>query len=454
MTKLEPNETTTGSLEPVSRISMEPLYQRLLKKGFPDSISAIEYCRDICAEYGFTIKQEASANKNIYVYCSREGLPDSQRNPKPSPQRKRPSKRCDCRWRIVLSENEQERWEFRKSLTATALEHNHEMMSPEEMVKAWPPEVSDMIIRLAQQRLQTHEIREAVKQYFPDITWNERRFYNRLTEERKRIRQRGVIERSQRLLLLSARLCSIVAGNEGWAICVENDLARMFDNFCQLTRLTPEAIESLVDMQPNQIQSYTSPEKEMQTHRLAASTTESNMADPLVILDASPSSDLEDLCPTTPSAKRRKSNPKFTEAPKGTQVVPVPAYTLFVRSQPLRSPSDASSQSSRRTAADSPTGLDSHSPQNIPPPTFNGASTASFFTLTSPTSSASSSSSMAFPRHYMDMPQQRSASTSQHVSTAHSAPTSHGIHNAHSTPTAHNAHNAHDAHNAQCSYCS
>ncbi|KAL0094247.1 hypothetical protein F4703DRAFT_1711403, partial [Phycomyces blakesleeanus] len=368
---------------------MDPLYQRLLKKGFADSVSAIEYCRDVCAEYGFTIKQEASANKNIYVYCSREGLPDSQRNPKPSPQRKRPSKRCDCKWRIVLSENEQEQWEFRKSLTATALEHNHEMMSPDEMVKAWPPEVSDMIIRLAQQRLQTHEIREAVKQNFPDITWNERRFYNRLTEERKRIRQRGVVDRSQRLLLLSARLCSVVAGNEGWAICVENDLVRMFDNFCQLTRLTPEAIESLVDMQQNQIQSDMSGERSLQPHRL-------------------------DHCSGTPAAKRRKSNFRSNESPKGTQVVTVPSYTLFVRSQPLRSPSDSSSQGSRRTMADSPTGLESHSPQNGPPTAFNGPSAASFFALTSPTSSSSSTSNMAFSRHRIDMPQQRSMSTSHH----------------------------------------
>jgi hypothetical protein len=64
------------------------------------------------------------ALQNIYVYCSREGVPDSQRNPKPSPQRKRPSKRCDCRWRIVLFENDQERWEFRKSVNAASSEHD------------------------------------------------------------------------------------------------------------------------------------------------------------------------------------------------------------------------------------------------------------------------------------------------------------------------------------------
>lgn len=42
---------------------MEPLYERLLKKPFGDSVSAIEYCRSVCAEFGFTVKQEASANR-------------------------------------------------------------------------------------------------------------------------------------------------------------------------------------------------------------------------------------------------------------------------------------------------------------------------------------------------------------------------------------------------------
>lgn len=74
-----------------SREAMEPLYERLLAKSFNDSASAVEFCRSLCSEFGFTVKQEASANKHIYVYCSREGLPDSQRRPRTSPQRRRPS---------------------------------------------------------------------------------------------------------------------------------------------------------------------------------------------------------------------------------------------------------------------------------------------------------------------------------------------------------------------------
>ncbi|KAG0163947.1 hypothetical protein DFQ30_010736, partial [Apophysomyces sp. BC1015] len=410
MTKVTEQDPST----PFTRVSMEPVYERLLKKTFPDSAHAIEFCRAACSEFGFTVKQEASANRNIYVYCSREGLPDSQRNPRPSPQRKRPSKRCDCRWRVVLSENDQEQWVFRKSLNPNASEHNHEMMSPDEMVKAWPQEVNDMIIQLARQRLQTHEIRETVKQRFPDITWNERRFYNRLTEERKRIRQRAVIERTQRLLMLSARLCSVVAANEDWATCVESDLSRMLDNFCQLTRITPDAIDSLVDFQQDLIQSDAE-RLASNTHRLSIAGTSGDLSD-----------ETEDM--TSPS-KKRKSVAIRTEAPKGTQPVYIPNYTLFVRSQPPRSCSESSSQGSRRTFADSPTGLGSHSPQTAVAAAAAAGPSAAFFSLASPTSTSSSSSSMPFrplsqPRT-VPSPQQQvdPASSSFMISQSYHTPT-------------------------------
>ncbi|KAL7315803.1 hypothetical protein PS15m_004977 [Mucor circinelloides] len=385
MTKPEHDMLNDPKPNSYMRVPMEPLYERLLKRPFPDSVSAIEYCRSVCAEFGFTVKQEASANRNIYVYCSREGLPDSQRNPKPSPQRKRPSKRCDCRWRVVLSENEHEEWEFRKSMNPNASEHNHDMMSPEEMVKAWPAEVNDMIIQLARQRLQTHEIREAVKQQFPDISWNERRFYNRLTEERKRIRQRGVVERSQRILLLSAQLCSVVANNEEWAFAVDTELQRMFENFCQLARLTPENINALVDLQADMIQ--------MDTDRLVSNTHRLS-----IVSDAD-----EDLM-GSPAKKRRSFATKSDtivahntkaggtiETQKGIQMVHVPSYTIQIRSL---NRSSSESSTSRRVYTEAPYLEGSSQLQQQQQQAFGSSS--SFFSLASPTSSSSSSSSMPF----------------------------------------------------------
>ncbi|KAI9312336.1 hypothetical protein BX666DRAFT_1880970 [Dichotomocladium elegans] len=392
----------------LARVSMEPLFERLLKRTFPDSVSAIEHCRNLCAEFGFTVKQEASANRNIYVYCSREGLPDSQRNPKPSPQRKRPSKRCDCRWRVVLSENEHDQWEFRKSMNPNASEHNHEMMSPDEMVKAWPAEVNQLIIQLARQRLQTHEIREAVKTRFPDITWNERRFYNRLTEERKRIKQRGVLDRSQRLLIMSARLCAVVTANDDWTNAVEAEMTRMLDNFCQLSRLPPESIASLSDLQPDMIQTD-GPIAGQPQQRHSSSASSGNESDGM-----SPTPTDMNLDEVSPTKKRKSlsSAPILVapsrDAPKGAQTVYVPGYTLFVRHQPMRSSSEPSSQQvaaaagmSRRAFIGSPPDLLSSQHQTSP---MGAAAAAAFgqgsavFSLASPSSSSSSSTS-SLPFH-------------------------------------------------------
>jgi hypothetical protein len=324
---------------------------------------------------------------------------------------------------VVLSENELEEWEFRKSMNPNASEHNHDMMAPDEMVKAWPVEVNDMIIQLARQRLQTHEIREAVKQHFPDITWNERRFYNRLTEERKRIRQRGVVERSQRLLLLSARLCSIVAANNEWTIYVESELQRLFENFCQLARLTPENINTLVDLQTDliQLESLLS-----NTYRLSITN------------DGSRASNDDDIL-ESPAKKRRSfarassTSSASTGAPdsqKGIQMVYVPSYTLQIRSHIIRPSSDPMSSSSghpgrhgypeppfnenggggggggggsgshdahlqqRQQQQQQQHGHHQHGQQQA----FGNSS--SLFSLASPTSSSSSSSSIPFQRQH------------------------------------------------------
>ncbi|KAI8995024.1 hypothetical protein BDB01DRAFT_847003 [Pilobolus umbonatus] len=416
-----PPESSKSAL--ASRSAMEPLYEKLLHRAFPESASAIEHCRNICAEFGFTVKQEASANRNIYVYCSREGLPDSLRNPKPSPQRKRPSKRCDCRWRVVLSENEDEDWEFRKSLNPTASEHNHEMMTPEEMVKAWPAEVNDLIIQMARQRLQTHEIREAVKLQFTDITWNERRFYNRLTEERKRIKQRGVIQRTQRLLLLCAQICSIAASNDEWALCVEDDLQRLFENFCRLARLKPDSVDNLVDMEIDKIQ--------IETDRLTSHTHQLALHEDiggLGIGSASP-------------AKKRKStsdkSPRSTDTigpnGKGIQLVHVPSYTIHVRNHLHPLPE----QSGGRTYAESPSIVNTTTLMGIIPQSRQPYGThSSFYSLTSPTSSSSSSSSMPFHRQSihpirMHSPHIGSTHSPNEFMFSHSYPQGHPGHQQH-----------------------
>ncbi|KAI9492682.1 hypothetical protein BDB00DRAFT_420580 [Zychaea mexicana] len=218
-----------------------PFYEQLLRLSFPDSVTAIEHCRDLCAQFGFTVKQEASTHRNIYVYCSREGLPDSLRNPKSNPKRKRPSKRCDCRWRVVLYQ-QQGNWVFRKSLNPEAAKHNHELMRPEEIDRNWPKKVIDFIYELARTNLPTADIRSKVQAEFPELSWNERRFYNRLTEERQKIKHREAVTRARRLTDMWERVCVAAAGNEEMSGYIESELARLFSVTCQMTKLDPQTL--------------------------------------------------------------------------------------------------------------------------------------------------------------------------------------------------------------------
>ncbi|CAO3595264.1 unnamed protein product [Absidia cylindrospora] len=421
------NSKSQQNLLSGSREAMEPLYEQLLSQSFSDSHSAVEFCRHACAEFGFTVKQEASANKNIYVYCSREGLPDSLRKPKPVPQRKRPSKRCDCRWRVVLSETSQGRWEFRKSTSVTAYEHNHEMMNPKEMVKAWPAQVNDYIIQLArqqQQHLQTHDIRELVKRRFPDITWNERRFYNRLTEERKRIKQREVIERVRRLLLLSAQLCSVVAAtsSDEWFGHVEADLTRLFDHYAQLARLPPDAVSSLVDLHLDHI-SMDTPDYHPAVPRKSASFSNDTTSHPLCDSSSSSAKMVKWENPVTEGASRKRKctfDPPSLP-PKGTHMVHVPPFKLYVRPHHTRSLSSQQHQQHQQQqqqlqqppplqlhhrlsfsdALSSPSTMiesssDSPHPQSI---SFNQRP---FYSLESPSSSSVSSSASTFQQQHVN----------------------------------------------------
>ncbi|KAI8979912.1 hypothetical protein BDB01DRAFT_798028 [Pilobolus umbonatus] len=222
--------------------TLDMFYKTLLSTSFHSSTEAIAFCRDLCSTHGFTVKQEQSTHKNIYVYCSREGLPDSHRNPKLNPQRNRHSQRCECRWRIVLYENTKSIWEFRKSQNADAFIHNHPLLNPDEVKKEWPREVSEKIFELARQRLPTNEIRQQVRELYPDISWDDRRFYNRLSEERQKMKQRDTITRAHRLVNLSAQICMVNAGSEDLSHYVESKLIALLEDTCKFASAASNSI--------------------------------------------------------------------------------------------------------------------------------------------------------------------------------------------------------------------
>lgn len=229
---------------------MDDFYDRLLGMSFEQSNDAITKCRDLAREHGFTVKQETSSNKNVYLYCSREGVPDSVKNNKEI-KRKRLSMRCDCKWRITLFQQESKLWIFRKAMNPASMVHNHPLISPDDIRQPWPATVFDRIAFYANQRnLTTSETRERIKEDFPDLVWDERRFYNRLTEERKQIRLRDSESRVFSTMDLAARVASLASADPSLSYKVTSSLENVLVEICEQLRIDPAGAGSRVLTSP------------------------------------------------------------------------------------------------------------------------------------------------------------------------------------------------------------
>ncbi|KAI8874639.1 hypothetical protein K501DRAFT_315795, partial [Backusella circina FSU 941] len=277
---------------------------------------------------------------NIYICCANE--PNNNEN---TPV---------CQWKLSLSETESS-WRLKRVANREASEHNHKLDVDDS--EPWDPTVKEKVVQLIRQKMPSVSIRETIQSQFPEITWNDRRFYSYLKDENKRIHQRRITERVQRLILASTRLCSVVAANEDWSSCVENDLSKLLENYKHKTRLSNQALENSVDLPLDMIHS------EIDKSRAKKQQQEDQV----------------------PTKKRKVSAP----TPSDAQLMSIPSCTLYIRSQPLRSLSEPSTQN-RRAFTDL---LSS----NMMREGGGGGATAgpfgvsSVFTLSSPVSSPSSS---------------------------------------------------------------
>ncbi|ORZ15221.1 hypothetical protein BCR42DRAFT_452079 [Absidia repens] len=338
-------------------ISLEPFYTDILSKKFTTSVEAIDYCRKLCAHFGFTIKQEQSTYRNIYVYCSREGFPDSLRNPKSNPKRRRPSKRCDCRWRIVLNE-QNESWHFRKSLNPDASKHNHDLMRPEEIDKGWPKEMLDLICELARQRLPTPDIRTRVQLLYAHVPWNERRFYNRLSEERQKQRIRDASHRVQQLCGIWSNLVTAAAASQELTDLAQIDLRRIVDKLCGMTQTDSSTFPlSQASQQQSQQQEGGDGDDDNDDDTNHDDSADDHY-DP--VQPASTSQDLMDITgdssqdeSTKPSSlNSRKPGSKAAthpDTPKGYTAVTVPQQIYYVKLHPHRVLQDVQQLHRRRS---------------------------------------------------------------------------------------------------------
>lgn len=142
-------------------------------------------------------------------------------------------------------------WEFRKSLNPEASKHNHELMRPEEIDKGWPKEMLDLICELTRQRLPTPDIRARVQLLFADIPWNERRFYNRLSEERQKQRVRDAEARVQQLHGLWSNVVAAAAGSQELTEIAQADIHRMVDKLCSMAQTDASTLPLPLVQQPS-----------------------------------------------------------------------------------------------------------------------------------------------------------------------------------------------------------
>lgn len=116
------------------------------------------------------------------------------------------------------------------------------MLKPEEIKKEWPREVSEKIFELARKRLPTNEIRQQVREQYPNISWDDRRFYNRLSEERQKMKQRDTAMRTIRLINLCSQICMVNAGNEDLSHYVESRLLSILEDTCKFSNMSPSSV--------------------------------------------------------------------------------------------------------------------------------------------------------------------------------------------------------------------
>ncbi|KAI8377017.1 hypothetical protein BD560DRAFT_445526 [Blakeslea trispora] len=298
--------------------------ETLLNQTFNSSKDALDTCQDFCSKHGFQMKSESAQNS----------------------------------MRVMIYHDQQEK----QSISLAQSSASEWILLPQQ--------IQYRIDQLLAENPSRADIQDIIQLEFPDYKGD-------LPISAK------IAGRIQKLIMASTRLCSVVAANEDWASCVENDLLRMVENYRQSFKLPQQALDELVDLNPMAIYSnidHTTTQKASAVTRRSAGKNEA-----------------------LPLKHRQKSlsrKRKTTMLPSEHLSVAIPDCTMYVRSQPLRSLSEPSSQqSSRRAFQDlmaaipQPTNPNSPTAQAPPPP--NVMTTGAFghvFNLASPISPSSSSS--------------------------------------------------------------
>ncbi|KAG0194882.1 hypothetical protein DFQ28_002957 [Apophysomyces sp. BC1034] len=110
----------------ISPISTEELFDKLLAQVFPNSNTAIEFCRSMCADYGFSIIEEKVTDKIICLYCSLSALPECKLHALQDEKDK-----DLCQWGVMLFKNDKAQWQFQKFAHNNESMHSHTLTTQE-----------------------------------------------------------------------------------------------------------------------------------------------------------------------------------------------------------------------------------------------------------------------------------------------------------------------------------
>ncbi|KAI8365474.1 hypothetical protein EDC96DRAFT_481587 [Choanephora cucurbitarum] len=279
----------------------------LLNQTFNSSQEALDSCQEFCLKHGLQMKNESIQNS----------------------------------MRVTLYQDQQEK---------------QSMILAQSALSKWiflPRQIQLRIDQLLAENASRSDIQEIIQLEFPDYKGD-------LPISAK------IAGRIQKLIMASTRLCSVVAANEDWASCVENDLVKMVENYRQCSKLPPHALDELVDLNPLAIYS-----------NIDHTTTQKNAASRR----------------TRQEPKHRQTNSRKRKTTMLSEhlSVAIPDCTMYVRSQPLRSLSEPSSQqNSRRAFQDLMAAIPQ--PTSPPPHVMTAGAFSHVFNLASPISPSSSSS--------------------------------------------------------------
>ncbi|KAI9261101.1 hypothetical protein BY458DRAFT_588207 [Sporodiniella umbellata] len=210
------------------------LVTRICSAQFNSTTEAVNYCRQVCSEHGYTIQCEPLTNNTMYLSCF----------PEQSSKKRHISSHAN--YKFLLSHKHT--WFFQNICPSTN----------------WPQKFQDRIDQLVDQN--QSEISKTIQSEFPESLCDDRQLTDYLNKRRQ---QKETVERARKLITTSTRLCSLAAANEDWTTRVESDLDKMLKKYSKVLKIPNELLDFMVDIQLEKKNAHEQKSMEVDESRMA-----------------------------------------------------------------------------------------------------------------------------------------------------------------------------------------